>query len=38
MSAAQIQAVAVPGAVFVDVKSAFNAADLSAAGMGVWRL
>jgi UDP-N-acetyl-D-glucosamine/UDP-N-acetyl-D-galactosamine dehydrogenase len=38
MSAAQIQAVAVPGAVFVDVKSAFNAADLNAAGMGVWRL
>ncbi len=38
MSAAQIQAVAVPGAVFVDVKSAFNAADLSDAGMGVWRL
>jgi UDP-N-acetyl-D-glucosamine/UDP-N-acetyl-D-galactosamine dehydrogenase len=38
MSAAQIQAVAVPGAVFVDVKSAFNADDLSAAGMGVWRL
>jgi UDP-N-acetyl-D-glucosamine/UDP-N-acetyl-D-galactosamine dehydrogenase len=38
MSAAQIQAVAVPGAVFVDVKSAFNAEDLSAAGMSVWRL
>jgi UDP-N-acetyl-D-glucosamine/UDP-N-acetyl-D-galactosamine dehydrogenase len=38
MSAAQIQGVAVPGAVFVDVKSAFSAADLSEAGMGVWRL
>ena len=38
MSAALIQSVAIPGAVFVDVKSAFNAADLSAAGMSVWRL
>ena len=38
MSVALIQSVAVPGAVFVDVKSAFNAADFSAAGMSVWRL
>ncbi len=38
MSATQIQAVAVPGALFVDVKSAFNAQDLSAAGISVWRL
>ena len=38
MSATQIQAVAQPGAVFVDVKSAFNADDLAAAGMLVWRL
>ena len=38
MSAHQIQAVAQPGAVFVDVKSAFNADDLMAAGMVVWRL
>ena len=38
MSATQFQAVAQPGAVFVDVKSAFNADDLTAAGMVVWRL
>ena len=38
MSASHIQAAAVPSAVFVDVKSAFSADELSAAGMHVWRL
>jgi UDP-N-acetyl-D-glucosamine/UDP-N-acetyl-D-galactosamine dehydrogenase len=38
LSAWSIAAMAVPGAVFVDVKSGFDPAALKAAGLRVWRL